>query len=106
MGGAQAVRDAHAVLYLPLTCIESVDNYSRLVLASDFVSKAGVGRWQLEQAVATIDELLAQPDVGNADIKGMLNRIDQAWAVTSPFGAREHLKAARDAIATWIAEND
>lgn len=106
MAGAKAVRDAHAALYLPLTCIEGADNYSRLVLAPDFVSNAGLGRWQLEQAVATIDKLLAHPDVGNADIKGMLNRIDQGWSVTSPFGAREHLKAARDAIATWIAEND
>ena len=106
MRGASTVRDAHADLVRVLRCVESVDNYSRLEVAPDFARNAGLNRADFENARKVIDELLADPSVSNADIKGLLNRID-AWQFDSPFGgdakaARQHLEAAREAIAAWI----
>jgi hypothetical protein len=66
-----------------------------------------VSRADCDQAVAFIDAVLKDDALSNADLKGLLNRaMGSGWAVTSPFGAnamaaRQHLSAARDAIAAW-----
>ncbi len=90
-----------------LSCVESFDDYSRLRLADDFAHQLNVGKAECDQAVAFIDTVLDDDTVSNADLKGLLNRaMGPGWGVTSPYGAnakaaRQHLSAARDAIAAW-----
>ena len=104
MGGASAIRDAHAPLYRILHCVDVADE--RLQVATDLVAQSGLKLWDFQNALKVIDNILAHPDVSNADIKGLLNRVG-GFRYESPFGAdakgaRKHLLAARDAIAGWI----
>ncbi|WP_395647497.1 hypothetical protein [Terricaulis sp.] len=89
-----------------IACVESVDNYSRLRMADDFAHQLGVSKVECEEAVSFIDAALKDEKTSNADIKGLLNRVCGDWSYSSPFGAdakaaRNHLAAARDAIAAW-----
>ena len=102
------VRAAHPTLVRALRCVDSVENRSRLMVAADFVERSGLERTDFIAALKLLDTILDDPVVSNADIKGMLNRVD-AWQHESPFGAdakaaRQHLEAARNAIAAWIKD--
>lgn len=107
MSGAETVREAEAFLGPLLRCIETDKDGAKLVVAEDFLKRADIPRSDIHGAWKALESLLADPDVSNADLKGMLNRIDIGWKFESPFGAnaiaaREHLEAARDALQTWI----
>jgi hypothetical protein len=72
-------------------------------MADDFAFQLNVTKADCDDAVSFIEAVLADPEISNSDIKGLLNRLANGWDVTSPFGAnakaaRTHLKAARDAI--------
>lgn len=106
MTGAETVREAQPLLMHVLRCIETDSSGAALVVAEDFLRRTEIYRSDLLTAWKVIDDLLADPDVSNADLKGLLNRIDVAWSMESPFGAnalaaREHLEAARDALQKW-----
>lgn len=101
-------REAEPLLARTLRCVESVDGGTRLAVATDFMEQAALTKSEVSRTLQIMDQLLSDPSVSNADIKGLLNRVD-AWQYDSPFGAdakaaRKHLEAARDAIACWIGK--
>jgi hypothetical protein len=106
MSGADTVREKQWLVSSALGCIETDISGSRLVVAEDLRLRSDVHRDHMLEAWKVLEELLDDPGVSNADLKGLLNRVDVAWRVESPFGAnaqaaREHLEAAKDAIQNW-----
>jgi hypothetical protein len=106
MDGAEVVREAEPFLGPVLRCIEADATGERLVIAEDFLKRTNVYKGDVLDAWKCLERLLEDSSVSNADLKGMLNRIDIGWTVQSPFGgdaraAREHLEAARDALQRW-----
>lgn len=106
MVGSAVVREAEPLLAPVLRCIDTDQIGDRLVVAEDFLKRTDVCWNQVLEAWKVLDELLQDPSVSNADLKGMLKRIDVGWSIQSPFGAgahaaREHLEAARDALERW-----
>jgi len=101
-------RKAEPLLARTLRCIERTDEGAGLALAPDLMEQAELTKSEVRGALLVMDQLLNDPAVSNADIKGLLNRVD-AWQYDSPFGAdakaaRKHLEAARDAVAQWIGK--
>jgi len=101
-----AVREAEPLVASALRCIETDIDGQSLVVAEDLRQRGGVHRDDMLRAWKVLQELLSDPSVSSADLKGLLNRTDVAWGVESPFGAnaqaaREHLEAARDALQKW-----
>jgi hypothetical protein len=108
MGGSPA-REAEPILSSALRCVETDLDGVRLVVADDIRQQAGVQRADVLRAWKALEDLLDNPDVSNADLKGLLNRIDIGWSMESPFGAnaraaREHLEAAKDALQRWAEQ--
>lgn len=106
MRATERVREAEPLLSPALRCVETDLSGTRLVVAEDFFKQTGVYKSQVLDAWKVLEHLLDDPAVCNADLKGMLNRIDVGWSIDSPFGAdaqaaREHLEAARDALQRW-----
>jgi hypothetical protein len=99
-------RKAEPLLARTLGCVES-DAMSAAV-AADFLERAALTQAEMIGSSEMRDQLPADPEVSNADIKGLLNRIN-AWQDDSLIGAdakalRKYFEAARDAIARWIGK--
>jgi hypothetical protein len=99
-------REAEPLVSRALSCIETDIDGGRLVVAEDLRERSGVYRDDMLRAWKALEDLLADPSVSNADLKGLLNRADMGWGAQSPFGAdaraaREHLEAAKDALQRW-----
>jgi hypothetical protein len=106
---AGVVRKAEPLISWALRCIETDLDGVRLVVADDLRQRGGVQRSDVLQAWKLLEDVLSDPNVSNAELKGLLNRTDVAWSVESPFGAnaqaaREHLEAARDAMQRWAEQ--
>jgi hypothetical protein len=104
-----AAREAAPFVSSPLRCVETDIDGARLVVAEDLLKRGGVHRDDVLRTWKTLEDLLSDPSVSNADLKGLLNRVDIGWSVESPFGAdaqaaREHLEAARDALQRWAEQ--
>jgi len=101
--------EAEPLISQALRCIETDLDGVRLVVAEDLRQRGGVHRDDMLRAWKALEDVLDDPGVSNADLKGLLNRADAAWTVQSPFGAdalaaREHLEAARDALQRWAEQ--
>ena len=97
-----------AALSVILRCLDSADDGTSIVIAHDLLDpdfpKAG-----FKEVFVYLGQLLADPEIPNADLKGLLNReTSSAWSLESGFGAdakaaRRYLEALQQAIARELA---
>ena len=91
-----------------LRCIDPADDGTSIVIAHDLLDpdfpQAG-----FKEASAYLTQLLADPEISNADLKGLLNReTSSAWSMEFGFGAdaraaRRYLEALQQTIARELA---
>jgi hypothetical protein len=97
---------APPALSFALRCLEQVDDGARLVVAHDLMSVPSLGRLNLEAARTYLQELLADADISNSDIKGILNRTLPYWYLPQwgrdAKAARAYAEAALFAIREWL----
>ncbi len=86
-----------------LHALDPVEGGTSVVIAPDLLPR-DFPRAGLTEAGEFLDRLLADPDVSNADLKGLLNReTSSSWSMEFSFGAdakaaRRFLEALRQAI--------
>jgi hypothetical protein len=79
---------APASLSVILRCVDPADNGRRIEIAQDLVVQESLTTKHFAEAGRFLDSLLANPDVSNTDLKGMLKRLaGPVWGAEFEFGA-------------------
>ena len=106
--GALARRPPTTLCIL-LGCLDPGNDGTTILIASDLLAQhPSIGRDQLIECDRFLAQLLNDDATSNADLKGMLNRLEgRVWGVQFEFGAdakaaRRYLEALRVALARKI----
>jgi hypothetical protein len=95
---------APASLRTILGCVDPTDKGRSMDIAQDLVVGRSLTSRHFQEAGVFIDRLLANPEISNADLKGMLNRLaGPSWGSqfefgADPKGARQYLEALQRAL--------
>jgi hypothetical protein len=97
-----------AALSVIFRCLDPADDGTSIVIAHDLLDP-DFPQTGFKEASAYLAQLLADPEIPNADLKGLLNRETScAWSLEFGFGAdakaaRRYLEALQQAIARELA---
>lgn len=97
-----------AALSVILQCLDPVDDGTSIAIAHDLLGP-DFPQSGLKEASSFLTQLLTDPEVSNADLKGLLNReTSSTWSMEFGFGAdakaaRRYLEVLQEAIARELA---